>query len=158
MGLKRGSWSMMMFNFTSPISEWELRTLILKHLIHLCLMQVGIFLMNSMNLTWGLVCDRSRCFWMITRRCHLMLWPTWQVFMGGGFEVPFDALTYLTGIYGRRFWQPQTSTIMLHLPAPLLPAPFIYSLMPSTNIELLLMLVTMLDIIKQKNNIPKNQD
>ena len=39
---------------------------------------------------------------------------------------------------------------MLLLPAPLLPAPFVYSLMPSTNIELLLMLVTMLDIVKQE--------
>lgn len=47
---------------------------------------------------------------------------------------------------------------MLLLPAPLLPAPFVYSLMPSTNIELLLMLVTMLDIVKQEKKIPKNQD
>lgn len=44
---------------------------------------------------------------------------------------------------------------MLHLPAPLLPAPFVYSLMPSANIELLLMLVTMLDIVKQEKKHTK---
>ena len=39
---------------------------------------------------------------------------------------------------------------MLQLPAPLLPSPFVYPLMLSTNIDLLLMLVTMLDIVKKK--------
>ena len=44
---------------------------------------------------------------------------------------------------------------MLQLPAPLLPSPFVYPLMLSTNIDLLLMLVTMLDIVKKKKKKPK---
>lgn len=45
---------------------------------------------------------------------------------------------------------------MLHLHASLLPSPFVYSLMLSTNIDLLLMLVTMLDIVKKKKKIKIN--
>jgi hypothetical protein len=60
-------------------------------------------------------------------------------------EVPFDALTYLTGIYGSN---------ILHFPVLLLSL-FAYLLMPSfvhsTNIELLLMLVIIMDIVKYKN-------
>ena len=46
---------------------------------------------------------------------------------------------------------------MLQLPAPLLPSPFVYPLMLSTNIDLLLMLVTMLDIVKKKKKKKKQQ-
>ena len=46
---------------------------------------------------------------------------------------------------------------MLQLPAPLLPSPFVYPLMLSTNIDLLLMLVTMLDIVKQQQQQQQQQ-
>lgn len=45
---------------------------------------------------------------------------------------------------------------MLHLPAPLAPSSIRLLTYASTNIELLLMLVTMLDIVKQEN-IPKSR-
>ena len=112
------------------MSEWKLRVSAMKPLLLLWLMQVGIFLMNSMNLTWGLVWGRSRCFWMTTRRCHLMLWPTWQVFMGGAFA---------------------TVHLHVHLPVPLLSSLFIDSLIHSSSkLWALTKTINMLDIIFRK--------
>lgn len=78
----------MMFNFASPISGWEFRALI-SEAYNSSLPHAG----------WNIPYEFNESDLRISMRQI-------QMFLNDYKEVPFDALTYLTGIYGRRLWQP----------------------------------------------------
>lgn len=78
----------MMLNSTSSVSEWKLRALI-PEASNLSLPPAG----------WNIPYEFNESDLRISMQQI-------QMFLNDYKEVPLDALTYLTGIYGRRLWQP----------------------------------------------------